>query len=894
MKILLIDDNRFDRALVIRELAREFPEAEVVEIADPSALKPALAAADFEVVITDYQLQWSTGLDIVKTIKAGDPDMPVIMFTGTGNETVAVEAMRAGLDDYVIKSAKHFVRLPVSIRLALEKRALRLAEKKAVETVARLNSYRELFLDSVADGILGVDQDGRHTFANPAARQILGYGPGELEGQDSHSLWHHSYQDGSPYPVVRCPVHAALHSKKKSSGQDYFWRKDGTGFMAEFTVAPIHENNACIGAVIIFRDITEREKVYDQLRKYRQIVSASQEHMAFIDSGYICRAINDACLDAFDRKREDVVDHPVSELIGADFFAEKLKGKMDQCLEGTTVRFQEWFDFPGNSRCYMDVAYYPYRIEDGAITGLVVNARDMSAMKKQEDALRSAEQEWEHTFDSISDFVSVHDSEFRLVKVNKSLADFLGRPAEDLIGLRCHEIFHGLHQAWNGCPHSEVLRTSKTVSRKVDDPNIGRPLLITVSPIFDENGRVTSSVHIARDLSDLKKAEHNQQILRDQLVQAQKMECVGQLAGGVAHDFNNYLTSILGFSEMILLSPETPEKIVEYVTSIRKAGEHSAALVGQLLAFSRKQILEIRPVDIDSLIHNLAKMLNRLISEDIEVLFRLQAKSHAVMADPIQIEQVIMNLVVNGRDAMSQGGQLTLKTAVEDIAEDQGMRMDNLLPGKYVRITIRDTGCGIPPELQTRIFEPFFTTKEKGKGTGLGLATVFGIIAQHNGRILCESEMGKGTSFHVFLPVAARTSGSRPEKKESLALNHGSETILLVEDDPLARSLLHQALATMGYRVLVAETGDAAMEIITSGTEHIDLLVTDVILPGLSGPDLADLIRENSSESKVLFISGYSDDRIAQHGILRPGINFLSKPIPLKKLSLKVREILDT
>lgn len=892
MKILLIDDNRFDRALVMRELAREFPKAQVVEIPDPATLAQALAAADFDVVITDYQLQWSTGTEIVKTIKASDPEMVVIMFTGTGNETVAVEAIRAGLDDYVIKSAKHFVRLPVSIRQALEKKGLRRAEQKAVAAVARLHSYRELILDSVADGIIGLDQHGRHTFANPAARQMLGYDPEELEGREGHSLWHHSCQDGSPYPLASCPVHAALHSGKKSSGQDYFWRKNGSGFLAEFTVAPIHENNQCIGVVIIFRDISEREKNYEELRKYRQIVSASQEHLAFVDAAYICRAINDACLIDGNKKREQIIDHHIAGLLGLDFFKEKLKEKMDRCLAGEAVRFQEWFAFPNKERWYMDVAYYPYRAENGDITGLVVNARDMTAIKKQEDDLRHAEQEWEHTFNSISDFVSVHDSEYRFVKVNRSLTDFLGMAAEDLIGRHCHEVFHGLHHAWDGCPHMEVLRTKHAVSREVDDPRVGRPLLITVSPIFDDAGRVRSTVHIARDLSALKKAEKDRQVLHDQLVQSQKMECVGQLAGGVAHDFNNYLTTILGFSEMILLSPATPKKIAEDVRSIREAGERSACLVRQLLAFSRKQILEIRPVDIDALIENLAKMLKRLISESIELLFRLQAKQQVVMADPTQIEQVIMNLVVNARDAMPEGGQLSLETVVEDISQQQGLHLDNLLPGKYLRLTVRDTGNGIPREIRARIFEPFFTTKEKGKGTGLGLATVFGIVAQHNGRIFCESELGAGSSFQVFLPVVS-ASHRRTGEKPLISLSHGSETILLVEDDPLSGSMLCQALTIMGYRVLLAETGDAALKIINSRGERIDLLITDVVLPGLSGPDLANQVRENSPASKVLFISGYSDERIVRQGVLKPGINFLSKPISLQKLSSMIREILD-
>ncbi|MDD5760324.1 MAG: PAS domain S-box protein, partial [Desulfobulbaceae bacterium] len=516
MKILLVDDNRFDRALVLRELQKEFPAVSVNEILDAVALEEALAADDFDLVITDYQLQWTTGSEVLRSVKQRFPERPVIMFTGTGNEIIAVEAMKAGLDDYVIKSAKHFVRLPLSVKQALEKGRLRKVENEAAKTIAHLHAYRELVLNSVADGILGVDKHGCHTFANPAAQQMLGYTLEELLGRDSHALWHHSHRDSSPYTTDTCPVLTSLLEEKTFSGKDFFWRKDGSGFLAEYTSAPIFEDGTYLGAVIIFRDITEREKAQEELRKYRQIVSASEEHMAFVGTSHVLHAVNDAFLKAYNWSREKVIGHDVAELFADKDFNATMVSSLDQAMLGTTVRYRNWLDLPAQGRRYMDVSYYPYHAENGTIAGVVVNSRDITDLKQQEDALRLAEQEWKHTFDSISDFVSIHDSNFRFLKVNKTLADFVGKPAEELIGKHCYEVFHGLSYPWLDCPHRAALAQSIAVTRDIDDPHIGCPLLVTASPIFDERGRVVATIHIAKDISELKKAEQDRLALQTQ------------------------------------------------------------------------------------------------------------------------------------------------------------------------------------------------------------------------------------------------------------------------------------------------------------------------------------------------------------------------------------------
>ena len=895
MKILLVDDNRFDRALVVRELQKEFPTVSVQEVLDEDALATALAADDFDLVITDYQLQWTTGSEVLHAVKQRCQERPVIMFTGTGNESIAVEAMKAGLDDYVIKSAKHFVRLPMSVKQVLEKDRLRKAERESATTIAQLHAYRELILNSVADGILGLDKHGCHSFANPAAQQMLGYHLAELLGQDSHTLWHHSLVDGTPYPAAVCPVHNSLREEKTFLGKDFFWRKDGSGFLAEYTSAPIYENGACLGAVIIFRDVTDREAAQEELRKYRQIVSVTEEHMAFVDADDTLLAINDAYLQAYNWTRERVIGHSITDLVNGEGNSATMVDNLDQAMHGTTVRYRDWINLPAQGRRYMDISYYPYRAENGVIAGVVVNSRDITDLKQQEDALRLAEQEWQHTFDSISDFVSIHDSSFRFLKVNKTLADFVGKPAEELIGKYCYEVFHGLSHPWLECPHRAALAQGCAVTRDINDPHIGCPLLVTASPILDDRGRVVATVHIAKDISELKKAEQERLTLQTQLTQAQKMECIGQLVGGVAHDFNNLLSAIIGFSDLILMSqPSGASEVTGDVKQIREAGLRAAALVRQLLAFSRKPVLEVVPVNLDSLTENLGKMLRRLLDEEIVLDCQLDSGGGVISADPVQIEQVIMNLVVNARDAMPTGGRITIRTTPICLDEKQAGLLPGLSSGHYLQLTVTDTGLGIKPEDRPRLFQPFFTTKGIGKGTGLGLATVFSIVTQHKGYVDFESEVGTGTIFRVFFPIDRPPPQQIAGQGEDTPLPTGRETILLVDDDQVTRMVIRKLLVSLGYLVLEAASAREALHLADQHLGAIDLLLTDVVMPEQRGPVLAERIKSCSQRIKVLFMSGYADDRIAHGGSLNPGVNFMSKPISIRKLSEMVRHVLDS
>ena len=382
--------------------------------------------------------------------------------------------------------------------------------------------------------------------------------------------------------------------------------------------------------------------------------------------------------------------------------------------------------------------------------------------------------------------------------------------------------------------------------------------------------------------------------LEQQLLQSQKMEAVGRLAGGVAHDFNNLLTVIIGFSQLLLLDCPAGSAQRELLEEIARASEQAATLTRQLLAFSRQQLLEVRVLDMNTVVAEVGKMLDRLIGEDIDLVTVQSKDLGRVKADPGQIEQVIMNLAVNARDAMPKGGKLTIEAANVELDEAFARDHLSLAPGPYIMLAMSDTGVGMDAKIQERIFEPFFTTKERGRGTGLGLSTVYGVVKQSGGSIWVYSEIGRGTTFKIYLPRVDEVAKPAPPAFELEKRLEGTETILLVEDAEAVRLLIRSTLKSKGYTVLETRHGNEALGILEQAGKPIDLVLTDVIMPGMSGRELAETVKKSHPDIRVLYMSGYTDDAVLRHGILEPGNHFIQKPFRPVDLIRKVREVLDT
>ncbi len=552
-----------------------------------------------------------------------------------------------------------------------------------------------------------------------------------------------------------------------------------------------------------------------------------------------------------------------------------------------------------------DGSTFPVLIEDrlvldekGQIAGIRCTIQDITERKRNEEALRESEERYRTILENIEDGYYEVDLPGNFTFFNDSLCRMLGYSRDELIGMgndryTDQENRKKLFQAFNS-----VYRTGEPV-KEFDWEVIrkdGRKVYgeVSVSLIRSSTGQPIGFRGIARDITERKRAEKEMAALQEQLTQSQKMEAIGRLAGGVAHDFNNLLTVIKGYSQLSLLDLKEGNPLWENIQEIQKATQRATDLTRQLLAFSRRQILDPKVLDLNSLLRDTEKMLRRMIGEDIELVTRLSEGLGRVKIDPGQIEQVIFNLAVNARDAMPSGGKLTIETANVESNEDYAHAHVGVIPGHYVRLSVSDTGVGMSREVQEKAFDPFFTTKEKGKGTGLGLSTVHGIVTQSGGKIWVYSEPGHGTTFKIYFPKIEGELDNLNGKNETDSFPVGSETVLLVEDEPSVRDLANRLLKQQGYKVLEAANGEDALRLVQEKTaEKIHLLLTDVVLPRMGGKELADQLKMFRPDIRILYTSGYTDYAIVHQGVLNSGTHFLQKPFSLKTLSQKVREVLD-
>lgn len=528
--------------------------------------------------------------------------------------------------------------------------------------------------------------------------------------------------------------------------------------------------------------------------------------------------------------------------------------------------------------------------------GMLFDGRPACVVLARDVTLRlQAEREAERTgnllravADGTPDAVFVKDRGGVYLLFNEAACGFVGKPADFVLGKTDRELF--------GPEDAETIQTNdrrvmESNSVQTNEENLHtaigpRSFLATKIPYRDADGAVIGLIGVSRDITEFKS-------LQDQFRQAQKMEAIGRLAGGVAHDFNNLLTIISGYSDMLNAMPGVSDEDRASIEAIREAGRRAAMLTRQLLGFSRRTVLQPEVLDLNAVVIETGEMLRRIIGEDILFVTALAPTLNRVRVDPGQLNQILMNLAVNARDAMPKGGKLTVETKNVDLTEEYVSAHFDCVPGHYVMLAISDTGCGMTKDVLNRIFEPFFTTKEVGKGTGLGLAMVYGIVQQSGGIIHVYSEPGAGTGFRIYFPAVEDAA----PVKDALKVKgdpSGSETILLVEDEEAVRVMAMRSLSMHGYNVIAASDGRDALAIAQSHAAPIDLVLTDVIMPNMGGPELVENVRALFPDMQVIFTSGYTDDAVFRHGLLEANIHFIQKPYSPFGLAQKVRQILDS
>ncbi|HET6146213.1 MAG TPA: response regulator [Polyangia bacterium] len=641
LRLLIVEDREDDAELLLLELARGGFDVDYERVQTAHAMSDALARRAWDMIISDYSMPGFGALQALSTMRGSGVELPFVVVSGTIGEESAVEALRNGARDFIVKG--QLARLLPAVERELQESRGREARREAERALRDSEQQVRLLLDSTGEGIFGVDLQGRCTFANRAAIDMLGYsGTGELVGRPVHDLLHRARADGARCLEQDCRLRRALGADRAGYIDDESLdRTDGVRLIAEMRLFPVMRDGQRVGAVASFVDVSHRKRLEAQLR------------------------------------------------------------------------------------------------------------------------------------------------------------------------------------------------------------------------------------------------------------QAQKMEAIGSLAGGVAHDFNNLLSVILSYSDMLLDGLKGGDPMRADLEEIKKAGERASVLTRQLLAFSRQQLLQPRILDLNQILGGLQSMLRRLLGEDVELSLLTARVIGQVRADPGQIEQVVMNLVVNARDAMLDGGKISIETDNVELGPEYATTNLGVTPGPYVMMAVTDTGTGMDAATQARIFEPFFTTKEKGRGTGLGLSTIFGIVQQSGGHIWVYSEPGKGTTFRIYLPRVDGVVEAIDTPPTGPVNLRGNETALLVEDDEQVRTISRTILRRHGYNVLEAANGGEAFLLCERYTAKIHILITDVVMPRMSGRQLAERVAALRPEMKVLYLSGYTESTIIHHGMLDAGIAFLQKPIVPESLLRKVREVLD-
>jgi len=671
--------------------------------------------------------------------------------------------------------------------------------------------------------------------------------------------------------------------------------KDGKKVPTEYQASVIKDDAGNPRYLIsIGRDVSERKKSENALResekRYRQVVDTMLDGLAIIGKDRTIKFVNSTLCKIYGFSRDELIGMNAGQMVHPDFHPvfDKFMADLEEIgrFHGETIDVRK-----DGTTLHTDVRGAQIRFAGEECFLAVI--RDVSDRKQAEEALRTASEISEGILASSPIAIVIYDSEGDCVMANQAAADIVGATVDKLLQQNMHRI-----ESWKKTGLYDVVLSAvedgerKHLQREITT-TFGRQAHFDLHFVPITVGDQPYFLLMYDDITERKQAETEQDKLQAQLQQAQKMEAVGRSAGGVAHDFNNLLGVIMGRTEMILMNVKEGDPHFHDLEEILKASGRSAALTSQLLAFARRQNIAPKVLDLNDTVEWMLKMLRRLIGEDIDLVWEPDSNLWPIRMDPAQVDQILANLSVNARDAITGNGKVTIETANQSVDEDYCAHHRGYHPGEFVMLAVSDDGCGMDQNIQSHLFEPFFTTKEIGKGTGLGLATVFGIVKQNGGFINVYSEPEKGTTFKIYIPRYAGVTGEPAEACPAIVPQSQGETILLVEDEPGILAMGHEMLERLGYMVLAASDPNDALQLISDHTDEIDLLMTDVVMPGSSGRELSEKVTLIRPDIKTLYISGYTANVIAHHGVLDEGVNFLPKPFSLMALGIKLRQVLD-
>ncbi len=750
---------------------------------------------------------------------------------------------------------------------------------QAGQELAESESRYKTFMDSATDIAFLKDDQSRYLMVNQAQQEFFGLPAGQILGKTDDDL-----MPKEAAQACRLSDQMVLESKQTMLSHEQVGNR-----IYEVRKFPVDLQNGKTGVGAYIRDITEQQRADQAIResqeKYRDLVENINDVVFAVDIYGKLIYISPSSEPVLGYRPDEIIGRKLIEFVKEDdrtLLARELQKSLEKGVAASEYRITnkngstKWIS--SSSRLIL---------EDGKPVGLNGLMTDITERKQAEEQIRQAAKKWETTFDSIGDGVCLLDRQWKILQCNQAFYKMVKKPFDQVLGRTCYELVHGLKKPQEHCP---VVRMEKSLHREtLELERDDRFLLVTADPIFDQQKNLIGAVHIISDITDRK-------LMEQELLQAQKMEAVGFLAGGVAHDFNNMLAGIVGNAELLQLKIYGQKELEAYVDNIIKASGHAASLTKQLLAFARKGQYQQVPVNVHKVIAEAMGILGNTIDRRIKIEQHLRANPAVVLGDHSQLENAFMNLGINARDAMPEGGKLIFSTDLQSMDEEYISQHNyKIKPGQYIQITVEDTGSGMSEAVKRHLFEPFFTTKEKGRGTGLGLAGIYGCVKNHGGSIEVYSELGRGTAIKIYLPLYAGLTAGEADSVQlkETAVTAGTGSILIVDDEDMIRTIAAQILKTAGYQVQTCADGQEAVELYARDHSNIDLVIMDMVMPKVDGRQAYAKMREINPGVKMLLSSGFSEDGAAQSLLQEGALGFIQKPYRSAELLLRVQQAMQ-